>query len=77
MLPAALSALSVGGAVTARMVVGWLMPALLIVSVGLLFYAHYRAWWRHSGPFTTRLILIINTALVAWLWYGRVGGLWR
>ncbi len=76
-LPAALSTLSVGGAVTARWVVGWLMPVLFVVSIVLLLYAHYRAWWHYAGPLTTKVILLINTGLVVWLWYGRLGTMWR
>ena len=76
-LPAALSTLSLGGAATARWVVGWRMPLLFVISMGLLLYTHYRAWWCHAGSVTTKVILLINTGLVAWLWYGKVGTLWR
>jgi hypothetical protein len=72
-----LSTLSLGGAATARWAVGGLMPVLFVLSMGLLLYAHYRAWWHHAGPLSSKLILLINTVLVVWLWYGRVGYLWR
>ncbi|MFQ5664569.1 MAG: hypothetical protein ACE5HL_12155 [Terriglobia bacterium] len=72
MLPALLSTLALGGAAAARGVVDQLLPWFLLGSVGFLAYAHYLAWARRHGHRAARWILVINTLLVAYLWYGRV-----
>lgn len=72
MLPALLSTVAVGGAAAARGVVGHLMPWLFLGSVAFLGYAHYLVWIRRTGHRTARWILLVNTVLVAYLWYGRV-----
>lgn len=71
MLPAALSTVSLGGALAARVAVGKLMPLLFLLSIGILGYAHYRAWWGHGSHRTGRIVLVVNTVLVMLLWFDR------
>lgn len=40
--------------------------------MGFLGYAHYLVWIRRTGHHTARWVLLVNTLLVAYLWYGRV-----
>lgn len=61
-----------GGAAAARWVAVQLMPVLFVLSLALLGYAHYRVWWLRTGHRAGRVVLWINTALMAWLWYDRV-----
>lgn len=67
-----LSTLAVGGAAAARGVVSQLLPWLFLGSGGFLAYAHYLAWGRGHGHRAARWILVANTLLVGYLWYGRV-----
>lgn len=72
LMPAVLSTVSVGGAAAARLTIGRLIPLLFAFSVGLLGYAHFRAWLQREGNRTARIVLVANSVLVAALWYGRV-----
>lgn len=72
MLPALLSTFAVGSAVTARRVVGELLPWFFVASVGFLAYAQYVVWIRRTGHRAARWILVLNTLAVAYLWFGRV-----
>ena len=38
----------------------------------MLVYSHYQTWVRRRGGRGVRLIVIVNTAVVAYLWSGRV-----
>jgi hypothetical protein len=67
-LPAVLSTLALGSAAAARQVVVPLMPALFLLSVAFLTYAHYLVWIRRTGHRASRWILGVNTVLVAGLW---------
>ena len=60
----------------ARVVIGRLIPWLFAFSVLLLGYAHYRVWFLRQGHRAARVILILNTVLVVWLWYDRVKIWW-
>lgn len=71
-MPALLSFFALGSAAAARGVVAELMPYLFILSVVFLAYAYYWAWVRKRGHRAGRWILLINTILVGYLWYGRV-----
>jgi len=71
-LPALLSFFALGSAAAARGVVGELLPWLFLGSLGFLVYAHYLAWGRGHGHRASRWILLANTLLVGYLWYGRV-----
>ena len=48
------------------------MPWLFLGSVVFLGYAHYLVWVRRQGHRRARWILVGNTLLVGYLWYGRV-----
>ncbi|MDA2924866.1 hypothetical protein MYX65_09470 [Acidobacteria bacterium AH-259-L09] len=67
-----LSFISVGSAAAARVVVGELALALFITSVVFLAYAHWRVWVRKQGHRNARVILVVNTFLVALLWFWRL-----
>jgi len=71
-LPAVLSTLALGSAAAARQVVVPLMPALFLLSLAFLAYAHYLVWIRRTGRRTSRWILGVNTVLVTGLWFPRV-----
>ncbi len=71
-MPAVLSTVSVAGAATARLAVGQLLPFLFVLSVGMLGYAHFRAWIRREGHRTARIVLVANSVFVVLLWYDRV-----
>lgn len=64
--------LAVGSAAAARGVVNQLLPWTFLASLGFLGYAHYLAWSRGHGHGAARVILVGNTLLVVYLWYGRV-----
>ncbi len=71
-LPAALSFLSLGGAAAARMAVGSLLLPLFGLSIGFLAYGHYRAWILRQGRRSAKVILLVNTVLVAAMWVWRL-----
>ncbi len=48
------------------------MPWLFLGSVVFLGYGHYLVWVRRQGHRKARWILVGNTLLVGYLWYGRV-----
>ncbi len=64
--------MSVVSAVAARVVAGELTVVLFITSVVFLAYAHWRAWVGKQGPRRTRIVLVVNTFLVALLWFWRL-----
>lgn len=72
MLPALLSFLALGSAAAARGAARQLMPWLFVASLALLAYGHYLVWIGRTGHQAARWILLVNTLLVSYLWYGRV-----
>ncbi len=64
--------MSVGSAVAARVAAGELALVLFITSVVFLAYAHWRAWVGKQGHRRTRIVLVVNTFLVALLWFWRL-----
>ncbi|MDA2934480.1 hypothetical protein MYX82_09065 [Acidobacteria bacterium AH-259-D05] len=49
-----------------------LTVVLFITSVVFLAYAHWQAWVGKQGPRRTRIVLVVNTFLVALLWFWRL-----
>lgn len=72
MLPALLSFLGVSSAAAAGAAVSKLIPWFFLGSLGFLGYAHYLVWFRRMGHTATKIILVANTLLVAYLWSDRV-----
>lgn len=64
--------MAVGGAAATRRVVGALLPWFFTGSLVFLLYAHYLVWIKGQGHRAARWILVANTLLVGYLWYGRV-----
>jgi len=71
-LPALLSILAVGGAAATRRVASELAAWFFAGSALFLGYAHYLVWVRRRGHGAARWILVVNTLLIGYLWYGRV-----
>ncbi len=49
-----------------------LMLPLLVLSVAFLTYAHLRVWVRKEGRPAAKIVLLVNTVLVALLWAWRL-----
>ncbi len=64
--------MSVGSAVAARVAAGELALVLFITSVVFLAYAHWRVWVGKQGHRNARIVLVVNTFLVALLWFWRL-----
>ena len=71
-LPAVLSFVSLGSAASARVALMKLMLPLLVLSVAFLTYAHLRVWVRKEGRPAAKIVLLVNTVLVALLWAWRL-----
>ena len=66
-LPAVLSFVSLGSAAAARVALMKLMLPLFVVSLAFLLYAHFRVWVRREGRPAAKIVLLVNTVLVALL----------
>ena len=60
--------MSLGSAGAARVAVAKLFWPLFALSVAFLAYSHYRVWIREEGPGVGKFLLVVNTALVVFLW---------